>query len=770
MDLKGAEIRNIYELCQDMKEKHDSTKLHINIPYYQRPYLWDKDHITKLITDYFRNCDENGKEQQQYFVGSIVTVKGENKEYHDVIDGQQRITTVFLLNYLNFLLLRSYIEEALVCRHVIGLDKYLEKFKRSYCSLIGKNKEKIFDELLELPGDLSKLMQGMLSGNVSESEKKEIDFKVNKKIDFYREKMCIPSKDFSDINKYQKKYQNGLKKFFSNETLRFKYSRDSYNAKLMEVLCGVFVRVSSDNNPELYVSESLEQMDGQSKNRYIEALKYEFKILKDKCVEGETPLENAVNMISTIDNMLENLNFCVIMTGNENDAYTLFEVLNDRALEVDDLDLVKNMFFKKYCLSSKDSDYLVDKNVEELDRIWGEEIFNRNGVNRKKLIAYLGTMYLTADEKININREERFREPIEKEYLNKEYYGEKKYKYINILNDFRIFQMMGKIIDKSNLAFNKAADACIQAECNNSVSKVYKTFHLLHAEKLKGVMTALTNIIVKTFVDQYADCGREKIDIHKFEIFLDELLKSGAEKNEEYKEICQCSELLWKVVLMAKNYQIPREIARKIVRNISRNSYNTDCLKITKEDNDSLQKEFVEWTEQWKYKSSNDLKIKVLFINLYGLDKEGSKLKIKATERKISTNKIHLDHLEANNCENSFRNLYFQPEKENDERSNYVDSLGNFMILDGEDNNFKGNKPLFYALDYHRAMGDHWLINEIEDLMEDDKYSKCINVDNKEVRIPKEEFFYERKKKLKSYFYALLQLDSNNMEIEIKEL
>lgn len=42
--------------------------------------------------------------------------------------------------------------------------------------------------------------------------------------------------------------------------------------------------------------------------------------------------------------MLEHIKFCVIITGNENDAYTLFEVLNDRALDIEDLDLIKNLF------------------------------------------------------------------------------------------------------------------------------------------------------------------------------------------------------------------------------------------------------------------------------------------------------------------------------------------------------------------------------------------------------------------------------------------
>lgn len=39
MDLKGAEIRNIIDLCKDIGGKGE-VPLCINIPYYQRPYKW----------------------------------------------------------------------------------------------------------------------------------------------------------------------------------------------------------------------------------------------------------------------------------------------------------------------------------------------------------------------------------------------------------------------------------------------------------------------------------------------------------------------------------------------------------------------------------------------------------------------------------------------------------------------------------------------------------------------------------------------------------
>jgi uncharacterized protein with ParB-like and HNH nuclease domain len=70
------------------------------IPEYQRPYEWDKDKCRTLWDDIvgFAMPDNNPDKfdsKEEYFLGSIVTFK--NEEILEVIDGQQRITTLLLL-------------------------------------------------------------------------------------------------------------------------------------------------------------------------------------------------------------------------------------------------------------------------------------------------------------------------------------------------------------------------------------------------------------------------------------------------------------------------------------------------------------------------------------------------------------------------------------------------------------------------------------------------------------------------------------------------
>ncbi len=63
-----------------------------SIPVYQRPYLWGKEEILELLDDIY---DAYGDKSTEYFLGSIVLLK--NKDEYEVLDGQQRLTTLFIV-------------------------------------------------------------------------------------------------------------------------------------------------------------------------------------------------------------------------------------------------------------------------------------------------------------------------------------------------------------------------------------------------------------------------------------------------------------------------------------------------------------------------------------------------------------------------------------------------------------------------------------------------------------------------------------------------
>lgn len=69
------------------------------IPEYQRPYAWGDEEIQTLFDDLweFTTNGQGGSENNgTYFLGTVVAYENDNKE-QEIIDGQQRITSLFLL-------------------------------------------------------------------------------------------------------------------------------------------------------------------------------------------------------------------------------------------------------------------------------------------------------------------------------------------------------------------------------------------------------------------------------------------------------------------------------------------------------------------------------------------------------------------------------------------------------------------------------------------------------------------------------------------------
>ena len=80
----------------------------LSIPEYQRPYVWKEKQIDQLLVDlneYINDCSTN---KSMYYLGSIILHKDGKKL--NIIDGQQRITTMLLLNSFKDVPLKSSIE------------------------------------------------------------------------------------------------------------------------------------------------------------------------------------------------------------------------------------------------------------------------------------------------------------------------------------------------------------------------------------------------------------------------------------------------------------------------------------------------------------------------------------------------------------------------------------------------------------------------------------------------------------------------------------
>ncbi|MGO9613890.1 MAG: DUF262 domain-containing protein [Dissulfurispiraceae bacterium] len=73
------------------------------IPQYQRPYRWETEHYETLWEDLidayhdYVTTKNEGLPPEYYFLGPGVFVKNAEKKSYDIIDGQQRATTLHIM-------------------------------------------------------------------------------------------------------------------------------------------------------------------------------------------------------------------------------------------------------------------------------------------------------------------------------------------------------------------------------------------------------------------------------------------------------------------------------------------------------------------------------------------------------------------------------------------------------------------------------------------------------------------------------------------------
>ena len=65
------------------------------VPDYQREYVWETEQVEQLLNDINAEIGNDPSEAPEYFIGSIVVCLGSDGVL-ELIDGQQRMTTLFL--------------------------------------------------------------------------------------------------------------------------------------------------------------------------------------------------------------------------------------------------------------------------------------------------------------------------------------------------------------------------------------------------------------------------------------------------------------------------------------------------------------------------------------------------------------------------------------------------------------------------------------------------------------------------------------------------
>jgi uncharacterized protein with ParB-like and HNH nuclease domain len=139
-----------------------------NIPIYQRLYVWESEQINTLLEDLLTACLLN---KPRYYLGGILTVKSPaDKREFDLIDGQQRFTTLWLLS----LELGGDMEQFMENNEELRLRFSIRENVTEYFTKIKRNKEvskELFtDSSLSRINEARSTIQGFLENRLNKED------------------------------------------------------------------------------------------------------------------------------------------------------------------------------------------------------------------------------------------------------------------------------------------------------------------------------------------------------------------------------------------------------------------------------------------------------------------------------------------------------------------------------------------------------------------------------------------------------------------------
>lgn len=248
----------------------------IDIPIYQRPYVWDKSRLEDLIND-IDNIYLQDPESYHFYGLFVYTRNGANIE---LIDGQQRITSIFIL--LNV------------------ISDYLEWLGQTHYALSQKHK---------LPN---------VKINISNYIYHEISNVFNRKI------YTLNESNSEDL--------------ILSELIN---SNDPDNTRDFDLYISDPINYRSN---ELKLKVSNRQIDGRTlrhKKTYLAHLFFKEHFDNELTSRGIEPF--IIYLRDITKKVLERLKVMDFEATSSSDAFKLFEVLNDRGISVSSVDLLKNV-------------------------------------------------------------------------------------------------------------------------------------------------------------------------------------------------------------------------------------------------------------------------------------------------------------------------------------------------------------------------------------------------------------------------------------------
>ena len=280
----------------------------LEIPLLQRDYIWSDTQINDLIDDLddYLISQSAIQPNDRYFEGTILLEQGEiNSNKYFIIDGQQRITTVYLFLFLGYLLSKH--RAVNIPPGLQGNARAKAFFKRvekfiyfENRLLLNKNPKSNIDPLLDSSFDtMTELQQTTL---------------FEKRL---------------GLGNYDKVYWNSF-------NLRLASSDAQINSNLQNFI----------QHTKLNVGDGLTNVISENTQYFKNVNILYQRLFSNNNIGDEDKVKG--HILETIEKYIDKCGFNTVISENRDDSFTLFEILNDRGADLTALDLIKNEILKNF--------------------------------------------------------------------------------------------------------------------------------------------------------------------------------------------------------------------------------------------------------------------------------------------------------------------------------------------------------------------------------------------------------------------------------------
>jgi|GEM_PF-4518884 len=628
----------------------EQDTIFLYVPLQQKDYEWgNTDADNTAIEDLLSDLDvflQTEKEQQdeKYFSGTLLLeASNDIPDTMKLIDGQQRVTTLYLLHYIAYSLAKSRL-----------INMPLQTPSKN----LMVQQTNRFRELIERESEVFHIKnnaEDIFYIKIEESEKileDEAGVKLFKRIG------------------QNKGSNNNSEIYWNSFDTRLKFKDDNVKDRFETAIRYTQFDAQPDGNA---VKITVKNNKVKNENYYFNGIKKIVAYLNDTRDDNASTEKDELfkNAISRIDDWLKSCGLVAVISGDENDSFRLFEILNARGQELTALDLVKNLVLERF----KEEGNLNEKQFEDG---W-QKLKNHveKSTSKGKGDSIFVETILRTEGSVLRNREITY-------LRNKMQKNERK----SIFREETIGHFYSRIRFLAEMMFDLA----------NKKSQIYSTNYkgtiYQHASFMKlinyhwGYQTVYAMNILILLSSKYSNS-------------LHNNWKEAQPSNALYNTLFVISDIVLKVglvgVVLGKSSKDLPETTKEIVETII--LYAEKNRPQIEENVNKLKDDVIRIATDKIFTRSNKSSFTNALENSYylntGVKKNIGKILFYALLNKgqigYTINDIELEHLEPQNPVPGANNDYYTDVAD---RDHMISRIGNVIIIDSDDNKVFSNKPL----------------------------------------------------------------------------